>query len=308
MSDPEKRKATRFLTYALLRCVDEKRDEALNVGVIAMDADRHEVSVQIAPDLRRIARTLPNVPVAHVQAYLESLPEFFKGEAERLTPAMLDEMSREWGNGIRLTRARTIAGKDAASVATELFANHVTVSTQETAQMFGAGRAVQTVTSRRIVRQVVARLRRRGFREKRDFRLDAEISGATQNALRVPIWFPLLVSGRLLIDSMDIVDGDERRSIDGARLIACKADEALRVADRYDVSVVLRASGSRKLDRLVSSLIKDEASVDGRGPEVHWHSKLEEFTSAIPTRQLELIPPKSRSARRARLVAGRRRG
>jgi hypothetical protein len=117
----------KYLTYSLIRCADELRDEALNVGVLVLDPLSQNVSVRVTDDLSRVRRALPNVPVDHLSEYLEGLAAFFHERTEGLTPEGLHTLIAEWGNGVRLSGARTIAGEEASDVAEDLFERFVEV-------------------------------------------------------------------------------------------------------------------------------------------------------------------------------------
>lgn len=277
-----------YLSYALLRCVDEQRDEALNVGVVVLDPAHHAVQVRVAGDLRRVSRTLPNVPVQHLQRYLETVPGFFENQATRLTPSTLEELAREWGNGLRLSAVRVAEGPDPAVVADRLFRSYVETAPEElpaVKEPEGAV-AVMGASSRRVVGMVVSRLRKRGFAPRRDYEQDARVTGRTRSDHEVPVWFPLLVQKTRLIDAIEVKGRDERRSIDAARLIATKTYEVLRAQKTYQVDVVVRESDSSALNEIVHNVLADEGRVDGRAPGVHWRSELDRLVGSIPGGQL----------------------
>jgi hypothetical protein len=134
---------------------------------------------------------------------------------------------------------------------------------------------------------VASRLRKRGFEPGKDFETNARVIGHTARRTEVPVWFPLRVSRNLLIDAMDVRPNEERRTIDNARLIASKTDEVLRV-NGHRVAVVVREGVDDVLNALVRSLLIDEGTIDGRGPEIHTYGRVDEFVAQLPHVQLEL--------------------
>ena len=298
-----------FVTYCLLRCVDEVREETLNVGVLALDATAGRVEVRVTSDLARVARALPNVSIGHLQAYLPSLPDFFAAQARahRLTPDTLADLAGSWGNGVRLSGVRSIAAAGWADTIDMLFGRFVETTTPPAGAPLAADApalvARPTVTSRRIMRSVVSRLRRRGFREQVDLQRDAEIVGVTHAATRVPVWFPLLVTQQLLIDSMEVRRDDEQRSVDGARLLAAKAGEVLRASNALTVAFAVADSGDKKLDDTVASVILDEGRAGGRIPTLYWTSQLDDLAASAPQYQLPMPLP-SASGRALRVAEG----
>jgi hypothetical protein len=279
----------KHLTYSLIRCADEQREECLNVGVLVLDAVSHNVSVRVTDDLSRVKRALPNVSVDHLAEYLEGLPAFFHERSEGLTPEGLKALIAEWGNGIRLSGVRTIAGEEAGNVAEDLFERFVEVP-QVTANAnvsLDILPLIHAASSRYTARAVAARLRKRGFEAGRDFETDAKVIGRTARQTEVPVWFPLRVSRGLLIDAMDVRPHEERRTIDSARLIASKTDEVLR-ANGHRVAVVVREGDDDHLNTLVRSLLIDEGTIGGRGPEVHSYSRIDDFVAQLPHAQLDL--------------------
>ena len=281
----------RFITYSIIRCVDEVRDELLNVGVVALDPETGRVDVRTTDDLGRVRRTLPNVAVGHMREYLSSVSEYFTQESHpALTPERLDKLAREWGNAVRLSSPRSLMAADCSVAASELFTRYVDVALVPEEPVASASGGIQpTVTSRRIVRQVVTRLKRRGFRERRDMELNAEVSGETRAATRVPVWFPLFVSRQLLVDSMDIRHNDEQRTLDGARLLAAKAEEALRGNSTLQVALVLGESPKGSLNDVVKSVLVDEGHIDGRGPRLYWQSDVDTLVASAPFPQLSAL-------------------
>src|SRR2546422_5880244 len=119
----------RFITYSIIRCVDEVRDELVNVGVVALDPETGRVDVRTTDDLGRVRRTLPNVAVGHMREYLSSVSEYFTQESHpALTPERLDKLAREWGNAVRLSSPRSLMAADCSVAATELFERYVDVA------------------------------------------------------------------------------------------------------------------------------------------------------------------------------------
>jgi hypothetical protein len=290
----------RFITYSIIRCADEDRDEMLNVGILALDPEIGKVDVRTVADLNRVKRTLPNIPTGHLAEYLASLPEYFAASSARpFTPERLDQFVREWGNGVRLSMPRSVAAPNSAAAVEQLFQRHVQVGSTVIEQSDAGATALQpAVTSRRIVRQVITRLRRRGFRDKRDFVLDARVTGETRAATPVPVWFPLLVSRQLLVDSMEVKEGNEQRTIDGARLLASKSQEALRSKDKLDVAIVIGESQRRKLNEMVESVISDEGRTQGRAPRLFWQTEVDDLVASAPHAQLSMMPEGTRRLRK----------
>lgn len=278
----------KYLTYALIRCADDRRDESLNVGVLVLDALAGEVAVRTTNDLSRVKRALPDVKIDHLRDYLSGLPEFFRGRVGELTPEGLNQMAAEWNNGVRMSPTRTISAADAGAAAEDLFARCVQVN-EPVAIAEMAPPPAQAGSSWRTVKSVVSRLRKRGFELGEDYETDAKVMGRTAKETPVPVWFPLRVGHHMLIDSMDVKPKEERRTIDNARLIASKTDEVLR-ANGHSVSVVIRGGPSEELNELVASLLLEEGAVGSRGPALHWYSEVDRFVESIPRAQLELPP------------------
>jgi hypothetical protein len=277
----------KYLTYSLIRCADDRRDEALNVGVLVLDGAAGAVVVRTADDLGRVKRALPNTRIEHLRNLLTGLPAFFADRAPNLTPASLAELAAEWSNGIRLSGPRTIAAATADEAADALFTRCVRLEEPAEALMAVPQAAVQTASSGRNVKSIVSRLHKRGFEPGQDYETDAKVIGRTAKQTAVPVWFPLRVGRHMLIDSMDVKPREERRTIDNARLIAAKTDEVLR-ANGHRVSVVIREGPSHELNELVQSLLLEEGAVGTRGPELHLYSDLDKFVERIPRAQLEL--------------------
>ncbi len=273
-----------YFSYSVLRCFDEARDEALNVGVVALDATSRRTEVRVASDLGRVARTLPNVPMPQLKRSLASMPQYFSERRQELSVEFLDNLSREWGNGLRLSSVRVIEGEDLVAIADQLYKRYVAFMTPT--EVAGTPRPAQTAaTSRRIMRSVVSRLKKRGFEPDRDYEEDAQVVGRTRNNNEVPVWFPLLVSRQLLVDAMEVKGRDERSSIDAARLIATKSYEVLRSATSYDVNVVVGESENQRLNEVVGNVLVDEGRADGRGPGIHWKTELDRMVETFPPRQ-----------------------
>jgi hypothetical protein len=281
----------KYLSYALIRVADEQRDEALNVGVLVLDPASRELGVRVTEDLSRVRRALPNVEINHLQAYLEGLPDFFREQANDLTPERLTKLSAEWGNGVRLSGVRSIAGHQAQSVVDDLFLRYVDIVEGAPVQTSAEFPAIQAATSLRTARAVASKLRDRGFRAGHDYETDARVIGRTARQTEVPVWFPLRFSKRLLIDSMDVRPADERRTVDNARLIASKTDEVLRV-EGHSVAVVVREAEDEHLNQLVRSLLIEEGTIGERGPEIHSYSQVDSFVDRLPHPQGRLeLPP-----------------
>src|SRR2546428_517105 len=104
----------KYLTYSLIRCADDRRDEALNVGVIVLDPSTRAIEVRTAIDLGRVKRALPDVKIDHLRDLLRGLPEYFSTRASELDPESLNRLSAEWSNGVRLSGTRTVSAGSAA--------------------------------------------------------------------------------------------------------------------------------------------------------------------------------------------------
>jgi DUF3037 family protein len=278
-----------FITYAILKCADVVRDEQLNIGVLVFDLARQEIAFRTASDLGRIQRALPGVPVAYVREHLTTLFSYLEGQshAALLSPELLSRYSTSWSNVLRMSPPQTILASS-CHMATELLYERFVASAGVAGTPAGPSAPRARVTSRRLVRQVETRLRKRGFLAGRDFSRDTEVDGLTQNADRVPVWFPLFVSRQLLIDTMWVMAEDEERSVDGARLLASKAEEVLRSSEGLDVSVVLGASDSPRLNRLVETVVREEGRVGDRWPDVYWQEEVAALAAAAPQPQLLL--------------------
>lgn len=277
-----------YLTYSLIRCADDRRDEALNVGVLVLDSEARRIAVRIAGDLGRVRRALPNVRIEHLEEYLKGLPDLFARRAPELTPEGLNELAAEWSNGVRLSGTRTISGDSAEAAADALFARCVALDQPpEEGLAVPPEVSMMAASSKRTIRSVVSRLRKRGFEPGEDFETDAKVIGLTAKDTAVPVWFPVRVRGHMLIDSLEVRPKDERRTIDDARLIAAKTDEVLRV-NGHSVAVVIREGPSDLLNELVSSLLLEEGAVGSREPSLHWYRDLDRFVSNIPKGQFEL--------------------
>jgi hypothetical protein len=276
-----------YLTYSLIRCADDRRDEALNVGVIVLDSSIGAVAVRTTDDLGRLKRALPDLKFDHLKDLLRGLPEFFADRAPTLTPEGLNDLAAEWSNGIRLSGPRAFSAATAVEAADVLFSRCVDL--QQSLEEVGAALLppAQAASSWRNVKSVMSRLRKRGFEQGQDFETDAKVIGRTVKQTAVPVWFPLRVGRHMLIDSMDVKPKDERRTIDNARLIASKTDEVLR-ANGHRVSVVIREGPDEGLNNLVRTLLLEEGAVDARGPELHLYSDLKRFVDGIPRAQLDL--------------------
>ena len=276
-----------LVTYAIIRCNDERRDEAVNVGVVVLDPSVPHAEVRIANDLSRVTRMLPELKAPALRDHLNALPGYFAGIVRELTPARLGELAAEWSNTVRLSSVRSIAHPNVTQAADELF--HRYVAAPHTAENASDVRGAEAfaATSKRVAKVVRSRLVKRGFEERRDFDVDARVTGKTRNQTEVPVWFPLRVKHSLLIDSMEIV-GNERRTVDSARLIAAKSDEVLR-ANGYHVTVVVRPGEDDRLNELTQTLIMEEGSVSGRTPEVVWQKDVDDFVSRIGPPQYRLV-------------------
>ncbi len=114
----------KYFSYALIRAVDGVRDESLNVGVLVLDSDSQAITTRVTKDLSRIGAALPNVAVDRLEIYLSGLPEFFSQELGRTT-GWLEGLAKKWGNGVRLSGARSIAGENIERVADDLFRQYV---------------------------------------------------------------------------------------------------------------------------------------------------------------------------------------
>jgi hypothetical protein len=305
-----------YVTYCLLRCVDEVRDEALNVGVLALDPSANRLELRVTSDLRRVAQALPNVPLEHLRTYLASLPGYFADHARRrpVTTETLFDLAATWGNGVRLSALRSVACTRWEDVLDSLFARFVDTSTSHVGAPLVDEVPViaqqPSVTSRRLVRRVISRLRGRGFREHVDLQRDAEVVGVTRGETRVPVWFPLMVTQQLLVDTMEVREWDPPRSVDGARLLAAKANEVLRASDELAVSYVVANSGDKPLDSTVASILLDEGRADGRIPTLYWAAQIDDLAAAAPRAQLSMpfdanLRPPYHAGARTRVPRGR---
>jgi hypothetical protein len=192
-----------------------------------------------------------------------------------------------------------MATSNSAAAVEQLFRRHVEIDTPIVAQSAAITTNIQpAVTSRRIVRQIITRLRRRGFRDNRDFVLDARVMGETRAATPVPVWFPLLISRQLLVDSMEVREENEQRTIDGARLLASKSHEALRSKEKLQVAIVIGESQKRKLNEIVESVIGDESRTQGRAPQLFWQTEVDNLVASAPHAQLSMMPEGTRRLRK----------
>ncbi|GIW56651.1 MAG: hypothetical protein KatS3mg082_3055 [Nitrospiraceae bacterium] len=275
-----------YFSYTIVRCVDEVRDEALNVGVVVLDSSRKLVEIRVTEDLGRIKRTLPNVPTAQLKATVESLPEYFRSLGHDLSVQFLEHLAREWGNGLRLSAVRAMQGESLRAVADELYRRYV--ASPKAVPGIATKYQPRVVSSHRIVRSVASRLKRKGLELNRDYIENAKVPGRTRNNNDVPVWFPLLVSDRFLVDAMELTQ-DEVRALDTARLIATKSYEVLRGGGRYEVNIVVGESDDLELNTTVKNVLLDEGGANGRRPEIYWKGQLDEMIEIVVSTQYSAL-------------------
>lgn len=272
----------RFFSYAIIKCADDARDEALNVGVLAFDSLTSEVALRATTDYTRIEDCLPGVSVRHVQSLLAAAKQNLPDIVRESGVEALARAHDEWTSTLRISAVRSILGYELSSVTDQLFARYITV---QRAPRPAPVRGVPHTA--RVIRSVRTRLQRLGYEPGKDFRENAEIEGKTRSDYSVPVWYPLQVKDLIMVDAMEIHAMDERRTLDDARLIAQKVEQTLRANGATPIAVILKAAGAPELGEAAREIISSEGQVTRAGAHVYTYESGAELDAVA--RQLQLV-------------------
>lgn len=273
----------RYINYAIIKCADDQRDEALNVGLIVYDPSTEDVALRITNDFRRVESTLPNVPVRHAQLLLENAYESVREAIRESGVDALTRAHQEWTSVLRFSRVRSILAVDAGVAADNLFSRYVELhlhSASDTA-------APRRRRGSRVVRSVRTRLQRLGYEPVRDFTENAQIEGKTRSDLSVPVWYPLRLKDVILVDAMETHDSNERKTLDDARLIAQKIEQTLRATASSAISVIVRSREGNELGKMAREIISSEGAFNGTQPKVYTYSAAGELDTIA--RELQIL-------------------
>lgn len=270
----------RYFSYAIVRCADEQRDEALNVGVIVYDADSQQVTVRFADNLTRVRRTLPGVSVPHLRVVLAGVEDHLQRLILKEGPRALSCAHHQWQNVLRISPVRSLLATNIHDVSQALYRRYVAAPERLKHGTATSEPTRSAPTSMRLVRSLAVRLRRRGV-DPVDMVPDAEVQGLTSSGIRVPVWFPLALRTQLFFDAIDIKTTDERGAFDAARLMGQKAEETLRARAGSVVSVTVRESHPSGLGERISKVIEHEGAVGGVRPLVHLIHSVDELDAVV---------------------------
>lgn len=268
--------AEHYYGYLLIRCADEERDEELNVGILAFDADSGRVECRISPSLERVERNLPNVPIAHVRALLQQAQE---SASELLTDAGVEglvALARNPRGTLRFSPVRSMAGGLLEHTADLLLRRYVEMPPEAQKAVAGATTGSEPsageITSRRVIGAVETRLDRHRLPYKSGVTLIAH----TKSALELPIWFPLQVGADIYIDGLEVKQ-DQARTLERSRAIAQKVLEAHRAEPQSLVNVLIRDPWMGDDGSLAEAIVSEGAQTAGRTLTVRRYSKVEEI-------------------------------
>lgn len=255
----------RAFGYFLIQCADEERGELLNVGVVAYDPEPGRVECRVAGSLDRVQKTLPNVPVAHVRLMLENAQEAAERALRGGGVDGLAALSENPRGTLRFTPLRSIRATHLEWVADELLLRYVEMPNRkgEASQSVAAAGPVpfggegSEATSRRVISAVETRLRRYRFSEGSDYERGVTVRARLAGSV-VPIWFPLRFKRTHFLDAIE-VRSDLNRTLDHARAVAQKIQEARSVLPQARVNVLIRDPGLEDDGRLAQAVLQDSA-------------------------------------------------
>lgn len=297
--------AERHLSYALLKCADEERDEALNVGLVLFDDGK--VVARVVESLTRIERTLPNVPIAHVRLLLTNAVDHLQASLRSAGIEALMLAHQEWNNTLRISRVRSILAESADEAADMLFERYVAAplpaipATPDTPSSSGADAGPHRLSSKLVVRSLTSRLRQRRLQEGQHYRLGARFTGFTRSNVPVPVFFPIEAFGFIYFDGIDVNPAEEDRTLDIARAMTQKAEETFRAQDRAMVSIAVKDTEGSRLGAQVEEIIEGAEHIRGHVPLVRRYSNVSELDALLkqtlvesPANQMEIegIPPR----------------
>lgn len=275
----------RFFSYVILKCADEERGEALNIGLVVLDSQSGNTVLRVADDLSRVERTLPNVPLAQLERALNrahrALPQML---AEGGLPA-LQRLNEQWQNTLRASNVRSIQAKHIEAVSDKLFARYIAVPGRPAPPPQHAHREV--VTSRKVVNMLEVRLKRRGLRENEDFTFDNRLTGLTSSHSRVPVHYPLRVGRLKLFEGLDVNLSNEELTLDFARSVAQKAEQTFRSEEPYEIAVAIRDRYDTDTGRFAEEIVASGGRLDGVEPKVLRYSEPDELNELLNEMQID---------------------
>lgn len=277
----------RFFSYVIVKCADEQRDEALNVGLIVFDPHTQHAVFRAADDLLRIERTLPGVAVAHVE---QVLTRAFRVIPQQVIEGGLQALQRiheEWQNTLRSSRVRSIRGAHIEAVADDLFTRYIAVPSRPPREVQPTNREI---TSRVVVRSLESQLKQRKLQEDKDFTFNARLFGATSSNAKVPVHFPLRVHQFTLLDGLNVNLSNELLTLDFARSIAQKVEETFRAREEYRIGVAIRDRFDSPTGAYAEEIISSEGRLNGFGPVVKRYSDPEELQDFLDEMQVGQFP------------------
>jgi hypothetical protein len=273
----------RHFGYFLVQCADEERDESLNVGVVVFDAEGQHVRCRIADSLDRIERTLPNVPVPHVRAILSGAEEHATEALSRFGVEGLAELTEKQRFGtVRFSPLRSILARHIDQVSRELLQRYVEVPPRYSGARDASGGSDQAgqYTSRRVISAVETRLQRLRLVPGSDYKRDVTLFTNSESALKIPVWFPIVVGDRLFLDGLDIKP-DLNRTLDGSRAIAQKLLEAHRAKENAQLTVFIRDPEMGKTGDLAEAVIHDALAGEEYAT-VRRYSRPDDLDASVP--------------------------
>jgi hypothetical protein len=254
--------------YLLVQCADEQRSERLNIGVLAFDPAASRVEVRMVDSFERVTRALPSVSVSHIRGVLEAAQEHAEAElVGRGVEALLAACERATG-AIRFSPPRSVMARRLSETADALLQRYVEVANLPAlavhAERVPASTRRSSVvggeyTSRRVVRSIRSRLRRRLTEDA--YTADVVLHGTIRN-VRVPIYYPLRVGRHLYLDALD-VSTEHHSALDSSRAIAQKITETKPADENAEVGVVIRDPQMGEEGEIAEAVIRQAATESG---------------------------------------------
>lgn len=257
----------RAFGYFLIQCADEARGEVLNVGVVVYDAAHGDVESRVVGSLDRVQRTLPNVPVPQVRELLDHAHDAAERMFARGGIEALASLSAEPRGTLRFTPLRSVMANRLDKLADELLQRYVEMPHRgdqtSLARVRHGDQSDQPggniPTSRRVINSVETRLRRRfKLKEGTDYHTGVTVHARLTNHAVVPIWFPLRLKNNLYLDALE-VKPEINRTLDNARAIALKVQEAHRGEPGARMSVLIRDPNLDRDGELARAILEEGA-------------------------------------------------
>lgn len=224
-----------YFLYSIAQYVHARREERLNVGIVVFDPESGGILTRFRPDFAswRIKGLYPEVDRKGLELYLQSLAESLERnwapEASQYGNP-LDALAAEWQNIVRLTPARPVSGRAAATAADRLLGVYLESPEVRRQESFrGVERAkVRTLEAIRTVLELD--IPEMGYQTDYTFQVPFERSG---KRYRLQRQFSFLVKDRFAVDAISLEGAGMKGPESEAELFIAKTRDIRRVSDGY---------------------------------------------------------------------------